>query len=603
MISLRRLSFAALLFCSAFASAQSSAVPSALPTSIDDFFTVFTDEWMRANPSFATLTRYFTGAEQDRLDRQLSSQSIATERARIEFARRGLVTLATFDPATLTPEQRLSADLLRWQLQMRVDGEPYLDYSFPIDQFEGANVSIVWALTAFHPLATPRDVENYLAALAQAPVRLDEATQDARELGERGILPPRFILDATIAQLTKFIDGGASNNTFVTVLDEKMTSIDALSVDARQQFHDAAQALVATQVEPAWRRAIALLQAQLPKATDDAGLWRLSGGADAYRYFLRLYTTTTKTPQEIHALGLERVAAIEQQMDAVLKQLGRDQGSIQERIDVLKAELAYPDPTSEASRAAIMHDIDTILADAQVRAVTLFDKRPKAKVIALPYSRFEEADQAARSMPPAADGSRPGVFMFPRRVEWMTRFRLKTLTYHEAVPGHFLQVGLMREDTALPRFRQLGAFGSSSAYAEGWALYAERLAAESGWYDGDPNGLLGQLYQELFRARRLVVDTGLHAMHWTRQQAIDYGIERSEVDRYVVQPGQACAYMIGQLKILELRDRAKSELGKRLSLKDFHNVVLGTGNVPLDLLDRAVQEYIDVNAQLPGSSP
>ncbi len=595
MIVLRRLSLAALLLFSACVSAQPSAVPSAQYGSIDDFFTTFTDEWMRANPSLATSNRYFTGAEQDRLDRELSSQSIAAKRARIELARRGLATLATFDPATLNPAQRLSADLLRWQLQTSVDREPYLDYTFAIDQFEGANVSIVWALIAFHPLNTPRDVENYLAALAQAPARLDEATQDARALGERGILPPRFILDATIAQLTKFIDGGASSNAFVTVLDQKMALIDALSASERQQFHDAAQALVAAQVEPAWRRAIALLQSQLPKATDDAGLWRLPGGADAYRYFLRLYTTTTKTPEEIHALGLERVAAIEQQMDTVLKQIGRDQGSIEERIGVLKAELAYPDPTSEASRTAIMRDIDTILADAQVRAVALFDKRPKAKVIAMPYSRFEEADQAARSMAPTADGSRPGVFMFPRRVEWMTRFRLKTLTYHEAVPGHFFQVGLMREDTALPRFRQLGAFGSSSAYAEGWALYAERLAAESGWYDGDPNGLLGQLNQELFRARRLVVDTGLHAMHWTRQQAIDYGIEPSEVDRYVVQPGQACSYMIGQLKILELRDRAKRELGERFSLKDFHNVVLGTGNVPLDLLDRAVQEYIDAN--------
>jgi len=210
----------------------------------------------------------------------------------------------------------------------------------------------------------------------------------------------------------------------------------------------------------------------------------------------------------------------------------------------------------------------------------------------MPYPTFAEANQAARSLPPAPDGSRPGVFMFPRRVEWMTTYRLRTLTYHEAVPGHFYQVGLLRENVTLPRFRQLGAFGFISAFGEGWALYAERLAAESGWYDGDPNGLLGQLDSELFRARRLVVDTGIHAMHWTRQQAIDYGIEPSEVDRYVVNPGQACSYMIGQLKILELRERAKRELGERFSLKQFHNVVLDTGTVPLDLLERAVDHYI-----------
>ncbi len=601
MMRLRRFSLATLLLWSAFAPAETGA-PEGRQESIDAFFTAFTDESMRTNPNFATSTRYFTGAEQDRLERQITPQSIAWRRTRIDRARAGLATLATFDPATLTSAQRLSADLLRYQLQMAVDREPYLDYSFPIDQFEGANVSIVWRLISLHPLTTPRDVENYLAALAQAPMRLDEATQDARALCERGIVPPRFILDATIAQLTKFIDGGAANNPFVTVLDTKMAQIADMTASSRQQSHDAAMSLVATQIEPAWRRAIAVLQSQLPKSTNDAGLWRLPGGADAYRYFLRQYTTTPKTPEEIHALGLARVAAIEQQMDVLLKQLGRDKGTVKERIDALKAELAYPDPTSDASREAVMRDIDAILADAQVRTAALFDQRPKAKVIAMPYPRFEEADQAARSIAPAPDGSRPGVFMFPRRVDSMTRFRLRTLTYHEAVPGHFLQVGLMREDTALPRFRQLGAFGSSSAYAEGWALYAERLAAESGWYDGDPTGLLGQLNDELFRARRLVVDTGLHSMRWTRQQAIDYGISPSEVDRYVVQPGQACAYMIGQLKMLELRDRAKQQLGERFSLKDFHNVVLGTGNVPLDLLDRAVQQYIDTNRAAGSSS-
>jgi uncharacterized protein (DUF885 family) len=476
---------------------------------------------------------------------------------------------------------------------MLVDREPYLDYSYPLDQFEGANVLLVWGLTQFHPLATARDVENYLAALAEVAPVMDQVVADARTLQQRGVVPPRFILEATIAQLDRFIDGGAAKNTFVTVLDQKMQSIEALSTGERAKFRRKAEDLVTKGIEPSWRAAIGALQSQLPNASDDAGVWRLPGGDDAYRYFLRLYTTTAKSPAEIHALGLERVAAIEQQMDAVFRRIGRDQGTVLQRIDTLKAELAYPDPTSEASRSAIMHDIDGILADAQVRTQALFDQRPKAGVIAAPYPTFEEANQAARSLPPAPDGSRPGVFLFPRRVARMTKYGLRTLTYHEAVPGHFYQVGLLRENLTLPRFRQLGAFGGISAFGEGWALYAERLAAESGWYDGDPQGLLGQLAGELFPARRLVVDTGIHALHWTRQQAIDYGIEPSEVDRYVVQPGQACAYMIGQLEILELRERAKSELGERFSLKQFHNVVLDTGTVPLDLLERAVDRYIE----------
>jgi uncharacterized protein (DUF885 family) len=181
----------------------------------------------------------------------------------------------------------------------------------------------------------------------------------------------------------------------------------------------------------------------------------------------------------------------------------------------------------------------------------------------------------------------------------MTKFGLKSTVYHETIPGHHFQLGLTIENKNLPRFRQIRAFGGISAYTEGWALYAERLAAESGWYDGDPAGLLGQLDNELFRARRLVVDTGLHVKHWTRQQAIDYGIEPSEVERYVVFPGQACSYMIGELKIIELREKAKKALGNRFSLREFHNVVLGVGSVPLDTLERQVSLWIEGLSKTP----
>jgi uncharacterized protein (DUF885 family) len=212
--------------------------------------------------------------------------------------------------------------------------------------------------------------------------------------------------------------------------------------------------------------------------------------------------------------------------------------------------------------------------------------------MARPFQRFQEANAAANYTAPARDGSRPGIFQIPLRPARMTKFNLRSLVYHETVPGHHFQIALELENTDLPAFRQLRVFGGISAPVEGWALYAERLAAESGWYDGDPEGLLGQLDSALFRARRLVVDTGLHALRWTRQQAIAYGIEASEVERYVVNPGQACSYMIGQLKIVELREKARTALGQRFSLREFHNVVLGTGSVPLELLERQVEAYI-----------
>jgi uncharacterized protein (DUF885 family) len=256
----------------------------------------------------------------------------------------------------------------------------------------------------------------------------------------------------------------------------------------------------------------------------------------------------------------------------------------------LKKDLAYP--LTEDARKQIMTDIDGMIADAQRRSALQFDHRPQGPVIAQPYPRFREANAAASYTAPPLDGSRPAIFQMPLRPERMTKFGLRTLIHHETVPGHHFQIALMVENRSLPRFRQARVFGGTAAISEGWALYAERLAAESGWYAEDQEGLLGQLDGELFRARRLVVDTGLHAKRWTRQQAIDYGIEASEVERYVVMPGQACAYMIGQLKILELRDRAKAVMKTRFSERAFHNAVLAPGTVPLDLLEQEVNRYI-----------
>ena len=326
------------------------------------------------------------------------------------------------------------------------------------------------------------------------------------------------------------------------------------------------------------------------RATDDAGLWRFKGGDEAYAFALRRFTTTNLTADEIHQIGLKRVAAIEQEMDGILRRLGRTEGTLEERVKAIEKSQSYP--LTEDGRKQIMADTEQILRDAEKRAALQFDVRPKAPVVAQPYPRFREANAAASYSAPAPDGSRPGTFQIPLRPERMTKYTLRTLVYHETVPGHHFQIALEMENAALPRFRRIRALGGISALSEGWGLYAERLAAESGWYENDLEGQLGQLDMELFRARRLVVDTGIHAKHWTRQQAIDYGIEASEVERYVVNPGQACSYMMGELKILELRDKAKKALGDKFSIRDFHSAVLAAGTVPLDVLERQVDAYV-----------
>jgi uncharacterized protein (DUF885 family) len=239
-----------------------------------------------------------------------------------------------------------------------------------------------------------------------------------------------------------------------------------------------------------------------------------------------------------------------------------------------------------------MRDIEVILRDAEKRATLLFDKTPRAPVVAQPFPRFREANAAASYNTPPTDGSRPGVFQFPLRREWMTKVGLRSIVYHETVPGHHFDLASGVENKDLPAFRRLNLLGGVAARVEGWGLYAEHLAAESGWYQDDLEGFLGQLYFEQFRARRLVVDTGLHAKRWTRQQAIDYGIEAAEVERYVVNPGQACSYMIGELRILELREKAKAALGGKFSLKEFHNMVLDTGIVPLGILERQTDTFV-----------
>jgi len=557
---------------------------------IDDFFRTFAAEWVRGNPNQAVSTRYLSGPEQEPLERELTPVSGDWQRGRIQLAARGLAELRRFDRASLTAAQRTAAELLDWQLDTVVRGDAYLDYAFPLEQFGGVNVSLVTALTVSHPVRSARDADNYLARLGQVSARMAEAVAEARRLEAAGVLPPRFILRATIAQMQRFIAPAPAENPFVTTLDERLAAVPEVTPGRRAALVVDAARLVETQVYPAWRAAIDFLTNQMARASDDAGLWRFPRGAEAYAYHLRRHTTTTLTADEIHAIGLREVARIEAEMDAILRRLGRMEGSVNARVERLRKDLGYP--LTEEGRSAVLSDIDRLMRDAERRAALLFDRQPRAPVVAQAAPRFREATAAASYNAPPLDGSRPGIFQIPLRPERMTSFGLRTLVYHETVPGHHFQVALDLENTAQPLFRRVRLFGGITALTEGWALYAERLAAESGWYENDLEGQLGYLDAQLFRARRLVVDTGIHAKRWTREQAIAYGIEASEVERYVVNPGQACAYMIGQLRLIELREKARRALGDRFSLKDYHTAVLAAGTLPLDMLERAVEGYI-----------
>jgi uncharacterized protein (DUF885 family) len=585
-------SFRSLLVTALFACARADeeAMPGGRSEALHAFFDRFTADWVRTDPDLAVATRFLQGDEQAALERRLTPRTREWKLERIELARRGLAELARFDPAALSDEDRVSADVMRSQLQTIVDGEPFLDFELPLNQMNGANVEIPNALTVSHPVLEPADAERYVARLAEVDDRMREATAESAYQAELGIVPPRFIVQATIDQMERFVAYPAGENPLVTTLANKMRDVTGLDEETRTRLTAQATRIVEQEVYPAWRDAVAVLRRQLPIAGEEAGISRLPRGLQAYAYALRRFTTTDLTADRIHEIGLREVARIEAEMDSLFRLVGLSEGTIKERGDRLRERLAYP--VNDEGRRQIMADIQSMLADALVRSRALFDVMPRARVVAQPYPEFRWDNAAASYTAPLPDGSRPGIFQMPLRADELTRYELRSLVYHETVPGHHFQIALAVENENLPAFRQLRVFGTISATVEGWALYAERLALEQGWYEGDIEGMIGALESQLFRARRLVVDTGLHTRGWTREQAIAYGIAPSEVDRYVAWPGQACAYTVGQLKLVELRERARAALGERFSLRAYHNVVLGLGSVPLDVLEREVDRWI-----------
>jgi len=541
---------------------------------------------MRANPVSATLQQYFKGEEQAQLDGRFASISRPARLAQVATERRALVELRAMDTKALTADQKVSAGVIDWSLEQAIEAADYLDDEFIFNQMNGLQVQLVSFMNQQQPLRNVRDVQSYLERLTGLAAQMDQGIERAKAAQAKGVLMPRFIIEKVIVQFESFLTPEPASNVLVTALAERLARVPGAEVEATRAQ---AETIVAESVRPAWSRGLALMKAQLPLSNDDAGVWRLPDGKRFYAAQLRAMTTTDYTPEQIHAIGLTQVARIEVEMDALLKQLGYKDGSVKDRYKRMDAERQ---PKAADPRPELLARYTAILRDAEARAKLLFDVLPKAPVEVRREPALTEATAAAHYTAPAPDGTRPGIFWAPLPGPGYEIAEMRTLVYHEAVPGHHFQVTIQQEAQNLPAYRRGRVFGSGSAFIEGWALYSEQLVADAGWYDGDIPGRLGQLSDALFRARRLVVDTGLHSLHWTRQQAIDYGIPATEVDRYVVWPGQACAYMLGRLKIEALRDKARAALGEKFDVKKFHNLVLLTGNVPLKVLEDVVDDWI-----------
>jgi uncharacterized protein (DUF885 family) len=385
-------------------------------------------------------------------------------------------------------------------------------------------------------------------------------------------------------------------------LSSKIDSLKNISAEDKESFKSQVEQELQNTVFPSYQKLIDYFEALRAKATKDDGVWKLPDGDNFYAKQLRDQTTSNMTPDQVHQLGLSEVARIKQEMWDVLSSEGYADTSktIGEVIQGINKEERFLFPNNDDGRQMILAEYQRILDEISEGLDDAFDIRPKAGLEVRRVPEFKEVGSAgAYYNQPAMDGSRGGIFYANLRdVHETVKLGMKTLAYHEGIPGHHFQIAIQSELKGVPIFRTIGLF---TAYVEGWALYTEQLAWELGFYDGDPFGNLGRLQAEMMRAVRLVVDTGIHSKKWTRDQAIEYMVANTgmttsevttEIERYIVMPGQACAYKVGMIKILELREKAKNELGSKFDLRKFHNVVLKNGAVPLDILEELIDQYI-----------
>ena len=566
---------------------------------------------VRTDPELRTLL----GISGDGIDlsSQLTDVSLPRRAALRAQMQRSLDEVKRFDAAQLTGQDRWTYGLARWFYERQIElmqpdwapaWLPAGASTYAVDQLFSIPVVLPQFLENQHPVRDEAGARSYVSRLQAVAKKIDQVRANFNLQKAHGALPPQVAMEGAAAQIRELITPEPARSALVMSFKRKL---DALPLPAERREALVAQAVDAVRrhANPAYARLLARLDAEIAKAPGDRGVWALPGGDAFYDASLRWNTSTDLDADQIHAIGLSEVARIEGDMDALLRAQGLAKGSVGERMSALLTDARFQYADSDVGRAELIADIRRHLAALEPHIAAYFSRTPPQSLDVRPVSKEAEAGApGAYYVQPAMDGSRPGVFFINLgRLEANTRWTLPTLTYHEGSPGHHFQIAIGQALTDLPMLRRSL---NPSAFTEGWALYAEQLAAEMGLYRNDPFGDLGRLRAELFRSVRLVVDTGLHRKRWTPRQAIDYmrshtGMPesevRNEVYRYLVQPGQACSYKIGHLKFVELRERAREALGERFDIRAFHELVLGNGAVPLAVLEASVDDWISTKHQ------
>jgi len=524
---------------------------------------------------------------------QTTLDGLATMREALEMSR-------SYDADDLSETQQLSKRIFEYFIQTQVDAERFAFHDYPVNQLFGEQNQLPEFMIETHQVPDEGTAEDYIARLNLFTWKFDGLLGSLRYREEHGILPPTFVVDRVLTEMRAFIDQAPEEHPLYTSFVEKLADTDIAPERARE-LEQQVIAAIASNVYPAYRNLIAYFEAVRPATDDRDGVWKLPDGDAFYAAQLRQYTTTDMSAEEIHAMGLAEVERIRSEMLTILHDQGYEGDDLGAMIQALGTEPRFVYADEEGVDEQILADYQAIVDEVDAGLGDWFDDetRPSVGVEVRRIPEFKEATApGAYYNAPSRDGSRPGIFYANLRdPAAIQRFGMRTLAYHEAIPGHHFQVTINQELEGIPIFRTFSLF---TAYTEGWALYAERLAWEAGFQD-DPFNNLGRLQAEMFRAVRLVVDTGIHAQRWTRQEAIDYmvantgmplGEVTSEIERYIVIPGQATAYKVGMMKILELREYARAALGDAFDIREFHRIVLSNGAVPLSILEDLVRAWV-----------
>lgn len=516
-------------------------------------------------------------------------------KAQQEFYTETKAQLENVDYESLTAEEKISYDIILWEVAVGEELLKHPSHYLPLNQFSGTHLTMGQYASAesAQPFKNEKDYRNFLRRMELFAVWMDSAQVAMKKGMKKGYVLPKALTEKLIPQFEAMVTEKPEDHLYFTAITKLPATLDAAT---QQKLTKAYRETIQNQLVPSFQRMVAFLKNEyLPQTRKSSGIGSLEGGKEWYTALAKQWTTTTKTPDEIHQLGLQEVARIKKEMEKVKNQVGF-KGSIIEFFDFVRNKKELMPFTSPDE---VIANFEKIHSTIKPHVDKLFSLQPKTPFRVKRTEAFREKTASAEYVQGAIDGSRPGTFYVP--IPDVTKYNYygdEDLFLHEAIPGHHFQISLQQENKSLPDFRKFNWFG---AYGEGWALYTESLGFELGLYR-DPYQYFGMLSSEMHRAIRLVVDTGIHTKEWTREQAIAYSLANeaeseasiiAEIERYMAIPGQALSYKIGQLKIMELRKKAEKEMGQRFDIKKFHQIVLESGVMPLALLEQKVQRWID----------